>query len=63
MEMVKPLLFFVPIFLYSDPSILWFQDYGGTGEELMVILYSHVMMVDFYKWGRHTIIQIVAQRY
>ncbi|MEL1234032.1 MAG: hypothetical protein VW667_09020, partial [Candidatus Neomarinimicrobiota bacterium] len=31
--MVKPLLFFVPIFLYSDPTILWFQDYGGTGEE------------------------------
>ena len=33
MEIVKPLLLFVPIFLYSDPSILWFQDYGGTGEE------------------------------
>ena len=31
--MVKPLLIFIPIFLYSDPNILWFQDYGGTGEE------------------------------
>ena len=31
--MVKPLLFFVPVFLFSDPTILWFQDYGGTGEE------------------------------
>ena len=31
--MIKPLLIFIPIFLYSDPNILWFQDYGGTGEE------------------------------
>ena len=31
--MIKRLLIFIPIFLYSDPNILWFQDYGGTGEE------------------------------
>ena len=31
--MVKLILIFIPIFLYSDPNILWFSDYGGTGEE------------------------------
>ena len=30
-------------------------------KNLMVISYSHVMMVDFYKWVRHTIIQVIAQ--
>ena len=33
MKMIKSLLIILPIFLYSDPNILWFQDHGGTGEE------------------------------
>ena len=33
MKMIKSFLISLPIFLYSDPNILWFQDHGGTGEE------------------------------